>query len=68
MRVQAPHFALLSMHTLQRYFIYLDFYCVVSVVRVTRSLVLCVWCVDRCLSFCPFSLGHYVVCLVIYGF
>ena len=26
---------------------------------VTRSLVLCV---DRCLSFGPFSFGHYVVC------
>jgi hypothetical protein len=29
---------------------------------VTRSLVLCVCFVDRCLSFCTFSFGHYVVC------
>ena len=27
----------------------------------TRSLVLCVWFVDRCLSFCTFSFGHCVV-------
>jgi hypothetical protein len=33
-----------------------------SVVRVTRSLVLFVCFVDRCLSFCPFSFGHCVVC------
>jgi hypothetical protein len=33
---------------------------VFSGIRVTRSLVLCVWFVDRCLSFCPFSFGHYV--------
>ena len=31
---------------------------VFSVVRVTRSLVLCVCFVDRCLSFCPWSFGH----------
>ena len=31
-------------------------------VRVTRSLVLCVCFVDRCLSFCPFSFGHCIVC------
>ena len=37
-------------------------------VRVTRSLVLCVCFVDRCLSFCPFSFGHCVVCSSIYGF
>jgi len=24
--------------------------------------------VDRCLSFCPFSLGHFVVCPAIYEF
>jgi hypothetical protein len=30
-------------------------------VRVTRSLVLCVYFVDRCLSFCTFSFGHCVV-------
>ena len=35
---------------------------------VTRSLVLCICLVDRCLSFCPFSLGHCVVCSSIYGF
>jgi hypothetical protein len=29
-----------------------------SGVRVTRYLVLCVWFVDRCLSFCTFSFGH----------
>ena len=28
-----------------------------SGVRVTRSLVLCVCCVDRCFSFCTFSFG-----------
>ena len=33
-------------------------------VRVTRSLVLYVCIVDRCLSFCPFSFGH----PSIYGF
>ena len=41
------------------------FYCsplAVSGVRVTRSIVLCVCFVDRCLSFCPFSFGHCVVC------
>ena len=31
---------------------------VFSGVRVTRSLVLYVCFVDRCLSFCTFSLGH----------
>jgi hypothetical protein len=31
-------------------------------VCVTRSLVVCVCFVDRCLSFCPFSFGHCVVC------
>ena len=42
---------------------------VFSGVRVTRSLVLCVCFVDRCLSFCPFSSGHFVVCSsLIYGF
>ena len=35
---------------------------VFRVVRVTRSLVLCVCFVDRCLSFCTFSFGHCVVC------
>ena len=33
-----------------------------SGVRVTRSLVLCVCFVDRCLSFCAFSFGHCVFC------
>jgi hypothetical protein len=33
-----------------------------SGVRVTRSLVLCVCFVDRCLSFCTFSFGHCIVC------
>ena len=40
---------------------------VFSGVRVTRSLVLCVCFVDRCLSFCTFSIGHCVVCPSIYG-
>ena len=31
---------------------------VVSGARVTRSLVLCVCFVIRCLSFCPFTFGH----------
>jgi hypothetical protein len=35
---------------------------VFSAVRVTRSLVLYVCFVDRCLSFCPFSFGHCIVC------
>jgi hypothetical protein len=40
-----------------------------SGVRVTRSLVLCVCFVDRCLYFCTFSFGHSVVCTSsIYGF
>jgi hypothetical protein len=38
-------------------------------VRVTRSLVLYVCFLDRCLSFCTFSFGHCVVCSSsIYGF
>ena len=37
-------------------------------VRVTQSLVLWVMFVDRCLSFCPLSFGHCVVCPMIYGF
>ena len=41
---------------------------VFSVVRVTRSLILCVCPVDRYLSFCPFSFGHCVDCSSIYGF
>ena len=42
---------------------------VFSRVRVTRSLVLCVCFVDRCLSFCPFSSCHCVVCSSsMYGF
>ena len=40
---------------------------VYSRLRVTRSLVLCVCFVDRCLSFCTFSFGHCVVCSSIYG-
>jgi hypothetical protein len=35
---------------------------VFSWVRVSRSLVLYVCFVDRCLSFCTFSFGHCVVC------
>ena len=42
---------------------------VFSEVRVTRSLVLCVCFVDRCLSSCTFSFGHCVICSSsIYGF
>ena len=42
---------------------------VFSGVRVSRSLVLCVCFVDRCLSICTFSFGHCVVCSSsIYGF
>jgi hypothetical protein len=37
-----------------------DFTPVFTGVRVTRSLVLCVGFVDRCLSFCPFSFDHCV--------
>jgi len=33
-----------------------------SGVPVTRSLVLCVYFVDRCTSFCTFSFGHCIVC------
>jgi hypothetical protein len=42
---------------------------VFSGVSVTRSLVLCVCFVERCLSFCTFSFGHCAVCSSsIYGF
>ena len=42
---------------------------VFSGVRVTRSLALCVCFADRCLSFCTFSFGHFIVCSSsIYGF
>ena len=41
---------------------------VCSGVRVTRSLVLCVFFVDRYLYFCTVSFGHCVVCSSIYGF
>jgi hypothetical protein len=41
---------------------------VFSAVRVTRVLVLYVCFVDYCLSFCPFSFGHCVVCSSNYGF
>jgi hypothetical protein len=37
-------------------------------VRVTRSLVLCVCFVDRCLPFCTFSFDHCVVCSSIYRY
>ena len=46
-----------------------EFNPVFSGVRVSQSLVLCVFFVDRCLSFCTFSFGHCVVCSSsIYGF
>ena len=35
---------------------------VFSGIPVTRSLVLCVGFMDRCLSLCIISFGHYVVC------
>ena len=35
---------------------------VFSGVRVTRSLAIYIRFVDRCLSFCPFSFGHCVIC------
>jgi hypothetical protein len=41
---------------------------VVSGARVTRSLVFCVCFVIRCLSFCPFTFDHCVVCPLIYWF
>jgi hypothetical protein len=42
---------------------------VFSGVRITRYLVFCVYFVDRCLSFCTFSFGYFVVCsFSIYGF
>ena len=41
---------------------------VFSGVRVARSLVLWLCFVDRCLSFCTFSFGHYDVCPSIYEF
>ena len=48
---------------------HLSSHLVFSGVRVTRSLVLCVCFVDRCLSFCPFSFGHCVFCSSsLYGF
>jgi len=39
-----------------------------SGVRVTRSLILCVCFVDRCLYLCTFSFGHVVCPSSIYGF
>ena len=44
--------------------IYLSSSPVFSGVRVTQSLVLCVCVADHCLSFCPFSFGHCVFCLL----
>ena len=41
---------------------------VYSGIRVTQYLVLCVCFVDRCLSFCTFSLCHCGVCSLIYWF
>ena len=35
---------------------------VFSGVHVTRSLVLCVCFIDRCLSLCTFTFGHWVAC------
>jgi len=46
-----------------------EFTTVISGVHVTPSFVLCVCFVDYCLSDCPFSVGHCVVCRSsIYGF
>jgi hypothetical protein len=42
---------------------------ILSGARVTRSLVLYVYFVYRCLSFCTFSFGHCVICFSsLYGF
>ena len=42
---------------------------VFSGVRVTQSLIVCIYFVDRCLSFSPFTFSHCVVCSSsIYGF
>ena len=41
---------------------------VFSGIRGTRSLVLCVRFIDRCLSFCPFSFGHCIVCPFSFGY
>ena len=41
---------------------------VFSEVRVTRSLVVYVCFIDRCLTFCTFSFGHCIVCPSIYSF
>ena len=38
---------------------------VISGVRVTRSLALCVDLVDRCLSFVTFSFDHYVLSVLL---
>jgi hypothetical protein len=38
---------------------------VFSGVRVTRSLILCLWFLDRCLSFCTFSFGYCSVMLCV---
>ena len=35
---------------------------IVSGICITRSFVLCICYVDRCLSFCSFYFGHCVVC------
>ena len=43
-----------------------EFTPVFSEVRVTRSLVLCVPFVNRCLFFCTFSFDHYVAVLLRY--
>jgi hypothetical protein len=48
--------------------VHLSWHPVFSGVDVTRSLVICLCFVDRCLSLCLFSFGHYVVCpSLIYG-
>ena len=41
---------------------------VFSGLPVTRFFALCVCFVDGCLSFCPVTCGHCVVCSSIYGF
>ena len=41
---------------------------VISGFPVTRSLILCVCFVDRCLSFCLFSFDYCVICPSIYEF
>jgi hypothetical protein len=69
LRLLIFHFVFLMVSLLLTLPEHLDSLLVFSGVRVTRSSVLCVRFVDRCLSFCTFSFCHCVVCSSqIYGF